>query len=520
MKNAKKLGLSVASFGAATLCLVGGTFAWYVVSNTGTATISGTTAKADGSLTIGIRPHTIEGAKALITQFGSGEHDEFKVEKVGNEEDIPTYERDPNVEINDIYWNYQAGSNFTKKGNQIQPTHLRAVYYNDGYTDRDTENFIAPVTSRHFNDKGLALGSGEDKNDKILLYDIPDRNALAGPTGNYDSNTSIYKAPGGSASQEEINKYKEGIKAIKEKYMSFTLVFNTNGVANQPIYLDNASTYFIGGSLDNQTVTHNVVKTLRVSFESNYNNYIYSPSHFNYETVHTNVGGYLDLDADGVWDYNTTNIADGEKVNYFVNVTNAQGLEDAKATADTRKVYYYDVTDSGPTTRKAFVYNTTTTEFDEVDSSIVDKLETGTYKKFDHKWYGEHENLPEGKKLSDDKYSVVVDNTGSDVATPVIGSNKNAFEGKFVKTDGTVFKSISYKFSDLVKPKTQDAHGIDYFVYHEENSKNHPLAITDSRGYAEVTIKIWTEGWDINCVNDSNAPFTGSLCFHAPGLGN
>ena len=66
MKNAKKLGLSVASFGAATLCLVGGTFAWYVVSNTGTATISGTTAKADGSLTIGIRPHTIEGAKKLI----------------------------------------------------------------------------------------------------------------------------------------------------------------------------------------------------------------------------------------------------------------------------------------------------------------------------------------------------------------------------------------------------------------------------------------------------------------------
>ena len=27
----------------------------------------------------------------------------------------------------------------------------------------------------------------------------------------------------------------------------------------------------------------------------------------------------------------------------------------------------------------------------------------------------------------------------------------------FVKTDGTVFQSISYKFSNLVKPKTQDA---------------------------------------------------------------
>ena len=134
MKNAKKLGLSVASFGAATLCLVGGTFAWYVVSNTGTATISGTTAKSDGSLTIGIRPHTIEGAKALIEQFGSNGHDEFKVEAVGDE-DIPTYDGNPpdvegnhDVEINDIYWNYQAGSNFTQKGNQIKPTHLRAVY--------------------------------------------------------------------------------------------------------------------------------------------------------------------------------------------------------------------------------------------------------------------------------------------------------------------------------------------------------------------------------------------------------
>ena len=52
MKNTKKLGLSVASFGVATMCLVGGTFAWYVVSNTGTATISGTTAKVDGELAL------------------------------------------------------------------------------------------------------------------------------------------------------------------------------------------------------------------------------------------------------------------------------------------------------------------------------------------------------------------------------------------------------------------------------------------------------------------------------------
>ncbi|MGM9808510.1 MAG: hypothetical protein ACI31I_02155 [Bacilli bacterium] len=536
MKNSKKLGLSVASFGAATLCLVGGTFAWYVVSNTGTATISGTTAKADGSLTIGIRPHTIEGAKALIEQFGSNGHDEFKVEAVGDE-DIPTYEGtppdvegNPDVEINDIYWNYQAGSNFTEKGNQIKASHLRAVYYNDGYTDRTFENFIAPVTSRHFNDKDLALGTGDVKNDNVLLYDIPDRNALAGATGNYDSDTSIYTAPvhpGDEALEDELAqytrdlaKYKDGIKAIKEKYMSFTLVFNTNGVANQPIYLDNASTYFIGGDLGSQTVTHNVVKTLRVSFESNFNNYIYSPSNFSYDKVSTNVGGYLDLDADGVWDYNTTNIADTEKVNYFVNVTNASGLEAAKATADTRKVYYYDETVQEVTIRKAFVYDASTGSFVSINSSIVDKLPGGTYKRFDHKWYGEHEDLEPAATLLDDKYSVVVDNVGNHITTPVIGSNKNAFVGKFVKTDGTVFQSISYKFSNLVKPKTQDAHGIDYFVYHEDNSKNHPLAITDERGHAEVTIKIWTEGWDTNSVNDNKAPFTGSLCFHAPGLGN
>ena len=531
MKNSKKLGLSVASFGAATLCLVGGTFAWYVVSNTGTATISGTTAKSDGSLTIGIRPHTIEGAKALISQFGSGENDEFKVEAVGDE-DIPTYERDPNVEINDIYWNYQKGSKFNEQGNQIKPTHLRAVYYYDGYTDRTFENFIAPVTSRSFNDKGLALGTDSVKNDNILLYDIPDRNALAGATGNYDSDTSIYTAPvhpGDEALEDQLAqytrdlaKYKDGIKAIKEKYMSFTLVFNTNGVANQPIYLDDASTYFIGGDLGSQTVTHNVVKTLRVSFESNYNNYIYSPSHFNYETVHTNVGGYLDLDADGVWDYNTKTISESnEKREYFVDVTNREGLQAVKPTADTRKVYYYDETVSeATTTRHAFVYNSSTNQFDSIDSSFIKEYETGTYKIFNHKWYGEHEDLPEGKKLTDDKYSVVVDYTKDNATTPAIGTNKNAFVGNFVKTDGLAFQSVSYKFSDLVKPKTQDAHGIDYFVYHEDSSRNHPLAFTDSRGYAEVTIKIWTEGWDINCVNDSNAPFTGSLCFHAPGLGN
>ncbi|MGM9858387.1 MAG: hypothetical protein ACI311_03960 [Bacilli bacterium] len=531
MKNTKKLGLSVASFGAATLCLVGGTFAWYVVSNTGTATISGTTAKIDGSLTIGIKPHTIEGAKALIAQFGDTNGDEFKVEAVGDE-DIPTYDGgNTEVEINDIYWNYQEGSNFTEKGNQIKASHLRAVYYNDGYTDRESENFIAPVTSRHFNDQSLALGTGLDKNDDVLLYDIPDRNALAGATGNYDSNTAIYTAPvypGDDASEAELAQYaldltayNDGIKAIKEKYMSFTLVFNTNGVANQPIYLDNASTYFIGGTQGNQTVTHNVVKTLRVSFESDYNNYIYSPSNFSYDKVSTNVGGYLDLDADGVWDYNTTNISDSDKSTYFVNVTDADGLEAAKGTVDTRKVYYYDTTVDDVTTRHAFAWDTENDDFVSIDSSVVDNLTDGTYKRFDHKWYGEHEDLElPGDTLYDDTYSVVVDNGGSDITTPVIGANKNAFVGKFVKTDGTAYESISFKYSEKVKAKTQDAHGIDYFVYHEDASKNHPLAITDSRGYAEVTIKIWTEGWDTNSVNDNKAPFTGSICFHAPGLGN
>ena len=210
-----------------------------------------------------------------------------------------------------------------------------------------------------------------------------------------------------------------------------------------------------------------------------------------------------------------------EKKEYFVDVRNREGLDAAKATADTRKVYYYDETVSeGTTTRHAFVYNSSADQFEPIDSSFIKKYETGTYKVFNHKWYGEHEDLPGGAKLTDKEYSVVVDYTKDNVATPAIGTNKNAFEGKFVKTDGTVFKSISYKFSDLVKPKTQDAHGIDYFVYHEDNSKNHPLAITNERGYAEVTIKIWTEGWDRNSVNDNKAPFTGSLCFHAPGLGN
>ena len=227
------------------------------------------------------------------------------------------------------------------------------------------------------------------------------------------------------------------------------------------------------------------------------------------------------MDADGVWDYNTKTISElNEKQEYFVDVTNAEGLLAAKASAVTTKVYYYDETIEENTTRKAFVYNSSTDQFDPIDSSFIKDYETGTYKIFNHKWYGEHEKLPEGKKLTDDKYSVVVDYTKDNATTPAIGTNKNAFVGNFVKTDGLAFQSVSYKFSDLVKPKTQDAHGIDYFVYHEESSRNHPLAVTDSRGYAEVTIKIWTEGWDKNSINKNNAPFTGSLCFHAPGLGN
>ena len=526
MNNTKKLGLSIASFGAATLCLVGGTFAWYVVNNTGTATISGTTAKADGELTIGIKPHTIKGAYALTTLYGDNYAVDPSLPQQGNKVDLDDYVdgvTDPDTcEVDDIYWNYQDADH-TKKGNQILANHLHEVYSHDGYTtlSADGRDFVAPVTSRSFTDKGLTLNGSEGKNEAIKIYDIPGKTSMPTVTGSYDSDTSIYDKPSGPASPEALQKYKDGISAIKEKYMSFTLVFNSNGIANQSIYLNNSMTQFIGGVGDKKSAYHEVVKTLRVSFESDYNNYIFSPASFEYNTIKTKVGGYLGLDALGVYDYYPITIKEGNKNQYIQEVADYASLPTG-GDIDNTVVYYYDETAAeGGTVRHAYAWNPSTASLKEIDSSIVSKVKE-PYQQYIHKWYGEHEALQvEGDKLTDKKYLVVLDNAAKDMAVPAIGSSSNPFIGIFAKaSESSAVKSISYKYnSDLVKAKTQDSHGMDYFVYHEaDESKNHPLAITDENGLAEITIKIWTEGWDLNSHNGSKAPFTGTLSFSAPGL--
>ena len=53
MKRNKKLAVSVISFALAFTCLIGGTYAWYVVSNTAKATFSGHTAEASEGLSFG-----------------------------------------------------------------------------------------------------------------------------------------------------------------------------------------------------------------------------------------------------------------------------------------------------------------------------------------------------------------------------------------------------------------------------------------------------------------------------------
>ena len=547
MKNTKKLGLSVASFGVATMCLVGGTFAWYVVSNTGTATISGTTAKVDGELTMGIKPHTLEGAYALLKDHRAN----YKAEAIGNLdidpdnytfEDDETFDSSLLTECDDIYWNYQdVGSNV--KGNQIGAAALTSVFYNDGYTDRKLEGYIEPLTSRSF-----VEGSGIDgKNPSINLFEVPDGNALAGVSGNYDSDTTIYDAPEvvtlpDEPTEEEqaaydqylldLAAYNEKVAQMKGKYISFTLVFNANGNAGQEIYLENNGTQFVGGYTTNgqeMSADHDVVKTLRVSFESATNNYIYAPSNYYYDVLRTPVGGYLDLNADGVRDYNSGYVKTNE------NFIQCESLEEIEAIlpndVDKQAVYYYveTTTEEGEEggepvvtqTKHAYAWSSsaeTDNGLREINANVLKKINVSSHLRIDHKWYGEHEDLPEGAKLTDPEYSVLINEDEDEVRAPVLSSNKDAFGGVFATTDGSAFGALSYKFSDLVQPKYQNARGLDYFIYHENNSNNHPIAITDENGYAEVTIKIWTEGWSRDSVNGKKAPFTGTMVFEAPNL--
>jgi len=225
MKTNKKLALSIASFAAAMVCMVGGTYAWYVVSNTATASMSGKTIEATDGLVLGVANTT------------------------------GTFATD-----GDATWNGTFAET-TKK-----PLGLDDVIKNNGYA---TAGFT-PVTSGSF-----------DGTTNIALKDAPTTSVAFNET-----------------------------TADKAEYAKFTLVFKTIK-ADTEIYL-NIPQFTFNDSGDTGT---SVLHALRVGFESDLEKSILAPYYLNDDpaTV-TEVGGVMDLNTDGVYDYTfDLNAAEGER---------------------------------------------------------------------------------------------------------------------------------------------------------------------------------------------------------------
>lgn len=201
MKRNKKLAVSVISFALAFTCLIGGTYAWYVVSNTAKATISGHTAKASEGLEFGY----VDGASLDAT-------------------------------ASNVVW---GDANETLGLNDFAP-----------------EKGFYPVTSKTYAD-----------NQAITLYEAPE-----------------YRVANNST-------------VATEGFAQFELVFKSKK-KDAAIYLDEALTSFTDSSTDKS-----VLKSLRIGFEAGDVHTIYNPHPERGLTVSTNVGGRMDLNGDGVWDY-------------------------------------------------------------------------------------------------------------------------------------------------------------------------------------------------------------------------
>lgn len=221
MKTNKKLALSIASFAAAMACMVGGTYAWYVVSNTATATMSGKTVESSDGLVMGVCRTT------------------------------STFATDA-----DATWN--GDFNDTDKA----PLNVNTAIASNGYATKD----FAPLTSGSYSDgNGISL--------------------KAAPTEKIHYNSAAADVTG---------------------YAKFTLVFKT--IKETSIYLNIPQVTFT----DNSTSGSSVIHALRIGFESDLSKSILAPATLN-GSVNTNVGGVMDLNADGVFDYEFDETASGSR---------------------------------------------------------------------------------------------------------------------------------------------------------------------------------------------------------------
>lgn len=380
-KKNKKVVAAVVSLSSAACLLAGGTFAWYVVSNTATANVGGQSVAAE-NMHVGIKSAALNGV------------DGFTLD----------------TDKENVYW-YDGYTNAGATTTNLAPFNA-ALKKAIGVDDADTNKMIKPVTS----------GKYDDNNVEIKLYNAPKET---------DTN----------------NVLDDGKIAPETDYIEYTLAFNTVG-GEKEIYLNRAMMNFVVDNVAGVTATDvqktNLLKSIRVGIESTDEsgtaiNTIFAP--YSNDNVTTDVGGYLDLNADGVKDY---------------------AIQDVDGQLAYVEKYYGEIAAAG-------------TQTEVTDNNVL--------------------------------------------KAPVPNSNRDAFMTDYSVTDAD--SRYQYKtYSTDNTAATQIAHGMNYYTYAPGvagDDYNHPVAISDTNGYAEVTIKLWLEGWDKACINGiENAQVSATMAFVSP----
>lgn len=246
-KKNKKVVAAVVSLSSAACLLAGGTFAWYVVSNTATANVGGQSVAAE-NMHVGIKSAAISGTSG------------FTADTNGHA---------------DVYW-YDGYTNAGTTTTALAPFNT-ALKKAIGVDDSATNKLIKPVTSGKYVD-----------NDEVKLYNAPKES---------DTANSL------------------GTEAAVADYIQYTLAFNTVG-GNKEIYLNRAMMNFSVDTISGVTATDiqkaNLLQSVRVGIESTDDSStairtIFAP--YSTTDVTTEVGGYLDLNADGVKDYTVQDVS-------------------------------------------------------------------------------------------------------------------------------------------------------------------------------------------------------------------
>lgn len=362
MKNKKnrKVAAAALSLGSAAVLLAGGTFAWYVVSNTAEATIGGTATKVE-DMKVGI--------------VGLGDTDGFTKDET----------------VTDIWWKDSYGKNTQAAFDSALTAHVK---------NANEKMALAPVTT------------GKWDGEEIKLYKNP---------------TEAVPTLGGAAGAAD--------------YIEYTLAFKTEE-GETPIYFNRAGMNFAFTS-GNDEAHKKMIKTLRVGVtdelatadKHNILAPFYTADKVDETTI--KVGGTLDLNGDGVWDYKA-------------------------------------VRTDGVLSYETIWYGTSVAPATQVELAAEDQK-----------------------------------------AAPEPKSNSVSSTGKYLDS------AYAHYSAPVTKPEatadTQVAHGMDYFTYVAGATDNHPIAVSGADGIAKITVKIWLEGWDVNCVNDiAETNIDTTLAFVAP----